>query len=96
MVDMEIIDIGPEEDVSPEEEVLTVDRQFALNQAASTLFDAMALAEKMNDSETLLNCAAGWLELYERLADNVTEKRPVGFGKFGKREEEDGSTQDNS
>lgn len=63
---------------------IELDANGALSLAAETLMRAADVAEKINDTETLLNVAAGWIEIYARLEPEAEEKPkpPLGFGKF--------------
>lgn len=68
-------------------EVIELDRNVALSEAASSLGRAGDIASKRQDTDNLLQVAAGWIELSHRLDNPITddveskteERTPMGF-----------------
>lgn len=57
-----------------------IDAEVVLVEAANTLYRAADLADRMNDSDAMMNVVAGWLEVHERFTDaQINKPRQIGF-----------------
>lgn len=78
-----------------EYETFDLTASSALQLASETLMVAQEKAEMLNDTESLMKIAAGWMELHEYLVGNEREekKQPLGFT-GGLRGNNDGTVTD--
>lgn len=75
-----------------EDEFVELTPSFALERAAAVLEAAAEIANRILDPEQMLNVAAGWIELHDRMDPEQGEKHPIGFGSCKVKEVEDGGT----
>lgn len=77
-------------------DVFLVDPKSTLEQACNILFKAEHLAETLNDVDSLMKIAAGWMELHEYLNGRPDEakKQPLGFTGGLRNQEVDGQYDD--
>lgn len=64
-----------------EEEIFSLDDKSSISMAADTLFAIMEIATRKEDTDTLLNVTAAWLEINSRFSGHDDEERrgPIGF-----------------
>ena len=76
-----------------EDDTVTLNAGVCLAQAGQTLLDATEMAKFMNDTESMLSIAAGWMELAERFDPSPElsgrKKPPLGFSTFPMSKDED-------
>ena len=74
-----------------DDDTLILNASTCLALAGQTLLDATEMAKFLNDNETMLSIAAGWIELSGRFDDSFdsNSKRPLGFSHFPLSKESD-------
>lgn len=76
-----------------EDDGVILNAATCLAQSGQTLLDATEMAKFMNDTESMLSIAAGWMELAERFdpspESSGRKKPPLGFSTFPMSKDED-------
>lgn len=74
-----------------EEEYMILDGDVALAQAAEVLMAAAEKAELLNDTDSLMKIAGGWMEIHEYLTgtEHHPKKQQLGFVSSKSHEQED-------